>query len=325
MIQIWPAILVAGGTYAGVQLLIASLHGPWLAAVIASLTSAGALIALLRVWQPAELYDPDRSSETARIPARESFGPSTTIQAWAPWAILTVTVFAWSLPAVTAALNSVSAPVFEIVGLHNQVQRVPPVVNAIRLEGALFSLNWLSAAGSGALLAAILTAVALKYSPVEALRVYWKTVKKSFLSLFTIATTMSIGFVMRYAGLDGVLGVMIAQTGPFYPFFGTLLGWLGVAVTGSDTSSNVLFGSLQRLTAEKLGLSATLMAAANSAGGVMGKMIGAQSIVVATTATNSVGREGEILRKVFLPSVALAILVALWVTAIAYILPQLAI
>lgn len=326
MAEVWPAILVAGGTYASIQLLIASLHGPWLAAVVASLASTGALVAFLRVWQPRTIYRGSGVEEATaeRRPAKATYPRATVIRAWAPWAVLTVTVFLWSLPAVTTALNSLSAPVLPVAGLHNAIQRVPPVVPAARLESALFSLNWLSAAGSGALFAAVISALLLRYSPASALAIYGRTLRKSGLSLLTIATTMALGFVMRYAGLDGSLGVVVSLTGPLYPFFGTLLGWLGVAVTGSDTSANVLFGSLQRISAERLGLSATLMAAANSAGGVMGKMIGPQSIVVATTATESSGKESEILRRVFLPSILLAVLVALWVTAIAYLLPGLA-
>ena len=326
MVEVWPAALVAGGTYASVQLLVASLHGPWLAAVLASLASTGALVALLLRWQPHTIYR--GSSAVAEPPAatrpKVAYPRATMIRAWAPWAVLTVTVFVWSLPATTAALNDLSAPAFAVAGLHNLVERVPPVVAVSRLESAVFSLNWLSVAGSGALFAALITTLILRYTPAAALGVYVRTLRKSGLSLLTIAATMALGFVMRYAGLDGSLGVVIAQTGAFYPFFGTLLGWLGVAVTGSDTSSNVLFGSLQRITAEKLGLSSVLMAAANSAGGVMGKMIGPQSIVVATTATDTTGQESEILRRVFGPSIALAALVALWVTIIAYLLPGLA-
>jgi lactate permease len=205
--------------------------------------------------------------------------------------------------------------------LHGLVQRVPPVVAAPAAEPAVFGLNWLSATGSGILLAALLAGVAMGYRPRALARSYWGTLKLVRHSLLTIAAMMALGFTTRYSGLDATLGLAFAGTGVLYPFFGTLLGWLGVALTGSDTSSNVLFGSLQRITAEQLGLSPTLMAAANSSGGVMGKMIDAQSIVVASTATRWYGHEGDILRYVFFHSLALAALVGLVVCLQAYVFP----
>jgi lactate permease len=201
------------------------------------------------------------------------------------------------------------------------ISRVPPVVPTPHPEAAVYVLNWLSATGTGIFVAAIIAGFVMRYSPVELARAYWRTIVLVRYSLLTIAAMLALGFTTRYSGLDATLGLAFAQTGILYPFFGTLLGWLGVALTGSDTSSNVLFGSLQRITAEQLGLSPTLMAAANSSGGVMGKMIDAQSIVVASTATRWYGHEGEILRYVFFHSVALACLVALLVVLQAYVFP----
>jgi lactate permease len=208
-----------------------------------------------------------------------------------------------------------------VPGLHNLIERVPPVVASPRAEPAVFVLNWLSATGSGIFVAAVIAGLVMGYSFGELARAYWRTIKLVRFSLITIAAMLSLGFTTRYSGVDATLGLAFAQTGWLYPFFGTLLGWLGVALTGSDTSSNVLFGSLQRITAEQLGLSPTLMAAANSSGGVMGKMIDAQSIVVASTATRWYGHEGEILRYVFFHSLALACLVALLVMLQAYVPP----
>jgi len=208
-----------------------------------------------------------------------------------------------------------------VPGLHNLVERVPPVVAAARPEPAIYAFNYLSATGSGILVAALIAGLVMSYRPAELVRAYWSTIKLVRLSLLTIAAMLALGFTTRYSGLDATLGLAFARTGVFYPFFGTLLGWLGVALTGSDTSSNVLFGSLQRITAEQLSLSPILMAAANSSGGVMGKMIDAQSIVVASTATRWYGHEGEILRYVFLHSLALACLVGLLVVLQAYVLP----
>ena len=184
-----------------------------------------------------------------------------------------------------------------------------------------FKLSWLSATGTGILCSAFLAGLLMGFTPIAMARVYWRTLKLVRFSLVTIAAMLALGYVTRYSGTDATLGLALAKTGPLYPFFGTLLGWLGVALTGSDTSSNVLFGSLQKITADQLGLNPTLMAAANSSGGVMGKMVDAQSIVVASTATNWYGHEGEILRYVFFHSLALASLVGILVFLQAYVPP----
>jgi lactate permease len=201
------------------------------------------------------------------------------------------------------------------------VLRVPPVVSSPATESAVFALSWASATGTGILVAAILAGLVMGCSAGDLARTYWRTVRLVRTSLLTIAAMLALGFTTRYAGLDATLGLAFAGTGVLYPFFGTMLGWLGVALTGSDTSSNVLFGSLQRITAEQLGLNPVLMAAANSSGGVMGKMIDAQSIVVASTATRWYGHEGDILRYVFWHSLALAALVGMVVMLQAYVWP----
>jgi lactate permease len=231
-----------------------------------------------------------------------------------------VIVFLWGLPQVKAFLDSYTIIKINVPGLHNLIQRMPPVVAKPTAEGAVFNFNWLTATGSGILIASIIAGIVMGYSLSGLVRAYWKTLKLVRFSLLTIAAMMAIGFVTRYAGLDATMGLAFAQTGFLYPFFGTLLGWVGVALTGSDTSSNVLFGSLQKITATQLGLSPTLMAAANSSGGVMGKMIDAQSIVVASTATRWYGHEGDILRYVFFHSLALASLVGILVLLQAYAL-----
>jgi lactate permease len=243
------------------------------------------------------------------------------MQAWTPWIILSVLVFVWGLPQFKALVDGLSIVRIEVPGLHNLVQRTPPVVLTTRPEGAIFVLNWLSATGTGILVAAVIAGRVMGYSLRELLKAYWHTVKLVRFSLVTIAAMMAIGFTTRYGGLDATMGLAFANTGVLYPIFGTMLGWLGVALTGSDTSSNVLFGSLQTITAEQLGLSPVLMASANSSGGVMGKMIDAQSIVVASTATRWYGHEGEILRYVFFHSVVLAFLVGLLVFLQAYVFP----
>jgi lactate permease len=250
-----------------------------------------------------------------------SLDRTAIMRAWAPWVLLTVFVFVWGLPWTKAALNKLSAPDFQVAGLHKAVLRVQPVVHSATAEPAIFTLNWLSATGTGILAAAIFSGGLMGFSLGGMARVYGKTLACVRYSLITIAAMLALGYVTRYSGTDATLGLALAKTGRLYPFFGTLLGWLGVALTGSDTASNVLFGGLQRITAEQTGVPATLMAAANSAGGVMGKMVDAQSIVVASTATNWYGHEGSILRYVFFHSIALAGLMGILVMLQAYVFP----
>lgn len=311
MLEVWPAVLVAGISFAVPQFLMATLHGPWLVDIVAAACSMACLIAFLRVWRPRS----GRPAETR--PAKDQ--AAVPGAAWAPWIVLTILVFAWGTPQIKAALNGISAPRFPVPGLHNLVERAPPVVATLTAEPAIFTLNWLSATGTAILLTALVSAVILRYGLRELASTWVSALRRARASLITIALMLSLGYVTRYSGEDAVLGLAFARTGVLYPFFGTLLGWLGVALTGSDTSSNVLFGSLQTITARQLGLDPVLMAAANSSGGVMGKMIDAQSIVVAGTVTNSDGQEGTILRYVFFHSVALASLVGLYVMMQAYL------
>jgi lactate permease len=320
MVEVWPAVLVAGVFFAIPQFLMSNFHGPWLVDVVASVVSMLALIVFLWKWQPKRIWGFQQDGERS---ARGTHGHSASLvaRAWVPWLVLSVVVFAWGLPTVKAKLDGFSAPKFPIVGLHQMVQRVPPVVRKPTAEAAVYSLNWVSATGSGILVAAIISGLIMGFTPWKLLRTYGRTIMRVRFSLLTIATMLSIGYLTRYSGLDASMGLAFARTGVLYPFFGTMLGWLGVALTGSDTSSNVLFGSLQRISAEQIGVSANLMAAANSCGGVMGKMIDAQSIVVASTATEWYGHEGDILRYVFFHSIALAALVGIMVTLQAYVFP----
>jgi lactate permease len=319
--SVWPAVLVAGVSFAVPQFLIANFHGPWLVDVASSVISLGALVIFLKVWHPRDTWLLPGERELPKAQLEATHTRAELVRAWVPWLILSVLVFIWGLPQMKAWLDALSLVQIPVPGLHNAISRVPPVVPTPRPEPAIFLFNWLSATGSGILLAAIIAGFVMRYSPMELLRMYWRTLKLVRFSLITISAMMSVGYVTRYSGLDATLGLAFARTGVLYPFCGTLLGWLGVALTGSDTSSNVLFGSLQRITAEQLGLSPTLMAAANSSGGVMGKMIDAQSIVVASTATRWYGHEGEILRYVFFHSIALACLVGLLVMLQAYVVP----
>ncbi|WP_416049244.1 L-lactate permease [Cupriavidus basilensis] len=334
MLAIWPAILVAGVTFAVPQFLVSNYHGPWLVDVIAALVSMGCLTLFLKVWKPKEIWtstrilgrrddskvdDPEAVAAEARASAA-SAGISV-VKAWMPWVILTVFVFVWGVPEFKKLMDGLWQWKFPIPGLDKAVFKVPPVVPKATAEGAVFTFNVLSMAGTGILVSGILGGLLMGYSVPRLVKEYWETIKLVKYSLLTICAMFGVGYLTRYSGLDATLGLAFAHTGVLYPLFGTMLGWLGVALTGSDTASNVLFGGLQKTTAEQLGLSPILMASANSSGGVMGKMIDAQSIVVASTATKWYGHEGEILRYVFFHSIALAILVGLFITLQAYVHP----
>ena len=323
MMGVWPALLVAGVFFAVPQFLVSNFHGPWIVDIVASLVSMGALIFFLLRWHPKTIWGLNGALEDQNTEKRVDHGYSGAElrRAWMPWIILSVLVFLWGLPQVKNFLNGISLIKIPVPDLHNMIMRMPPVVAKPTAEAAVYSLNWLSATGSGILVAAVISAVVMGFSPVAMAKAYWKTFLRVRFSLLTIAAMLALGFTTRYSGMDATMGLAFARTGMLYPFFGTMLGWLGVALTGSDTSSNVLFGSLQRISAEQIGISPTLMASANSAGGVMGKMIDAQSIVVASTATQWYGHEGDILRYVFFHSVALAVLVGLMVFLMTYVPP----
>ena len=328
MMQIWPAILVTGATFAISQFLVSNYIGPELVDVIAAIVSMASLVMFLKVWKPKEIW------RSTSLKGHESDGGASiaptiptvhpradVIRAWMPWCILTVFVFIWGLPDVKNYLNSIFAPKFPIEGLHLMVEKIAPVVSKPTKESAVYVLNLLSATGTGILFSAILGGLFMKYNPIALVTSYFRTFWLVRYSLITIVLMLGLGTLTRYSGLDTTLGLAFAATGMFYPFFGTLMGWMGVALTGSDTASNVLFGGMQKVAAEQIGISPNLMGAANSSGGVMGKMIDAQSIVVASTATRWFNHEGDILRYVFFHSVALACLVGIFVTLQAYVYP----
>jgi lactate permease len=314
MVEVWPACLACGVSFALTQFLVSNFHGPWLVDQVSALVAMGALVLLLRVWRPSSAGQPATSDH-----ARGRLAPALL-----PWLALSVFVIVWSIPAVKSALNGLSAPKLPVPLLHMGIERVPPVVPRPELEKAEFVLNWLTATGTALLLAGVVAGLLLGQRPVMLARMYGRVFWRVRLSLLTIALMLSLGFTTKFAGLDTTMGLAFAHTGWWFPFFSPLLGWLGVALTGSDTSSNVLFGNLQKVTAEQLGLSPILSAASNSSGGVMGKMIDAQSIVVAGAATSAAGegpRTGDILRAVFWHSLALAILVGVLVMLQAYVFP----
>ena len=354
--SVWPAVAVCGGTFALVQFGWSNYVGPELVDIAGGLASIAALTLFCRVWHPPDLWEFPGERSHVRAPAAEAqrvaaVPTAAVVRAWMPWLFLSVAVTVWGLPPAKAFLNGgpqglanyragerltlspVLSPTWNVPLLHRFVFREYPVepvavdparmddpaYRSVRAEAAVFTMNWASATGTAILLAALATAVYLRVPPGQLIAVALSTLGRMRTALATIMLMMALGFVTRYGGTDATLGLAFTKTGPLYPFFATFLGWLGVALTGSDTSSNVLFGSLQKITAQQLGFNPVLIVTANSTGGVMGKMIDAQSIVVATASTGQVGQEGRILRFVFWHSIALATIMAVIVMLQAYV------
>ena len=326
MMGVWPAILVTGVSFAVPQFVISNYINPWIVDIGASLISMASLILFLKVWQPAELWTSaalrTKDESAATMPKPKPMRKVATGEMWMallPWIIVCIILLIWGTNAFKLSVNPWATWNYPVPDLHNLINKVAPVAAKPTPEGAVFSFTWLSYTGSGMLIAAIISGLVMGFSPVKIVSEYAKTIKVCAYSLMTISAMLAIGTLTRLSGIDATLGLAFAATGVLYPFFGTLLGWLGVALTGSDTASNILFGNLQKITSEQLGLSPILMGAANSSGGVMGKMIDAQSIVVASTATNWFGHEGTILRFVFWHSITLACLVGVLVMLQAYV------
>jgi lactate permease len=318
MIEIWPPILATGMTFGLAQLLVARLHGPWLVDISAAVISLIVFVLFLRLWKPKRILNAARQDVTHLPRSLSRNHARVVVRAAVPWIILTLFVTIWGTPRFASWIDGITTLRLPIHGLDRIVFRVPPVVPAPTSEAAVFTFNWLSATGSGIFIAAILAAIVMGLRPRAILQVFVETVISTRLTMITIAALMSIGYLTRFAGLDATLGLAFARTGALYPFFGTLVGWLGTASTGSDTSSNVLFGGMQKFTAQQLGISPYIMASANSSGGVMGKMVAPQSVVVASTATGTYGNEGTIFRFVLIHSIALACLMGVLVFLLVY-------
>ena len=329
----WPAVLICGASFAAVQFVMANFVGAALVDVVGGVASLVVLALFLRVWQPREIWRHGAGwapgSAAGPVAAADRDPPGRIVWAWMPWAFLSLAVFLWGLPPVKALLEGRAggavataailpqpavAPEFPVPGLDGRVAKVPPATREPQeIERAIYRFNWLSAAGTGIVVAALASIPWLGISWRRAWAIWWENLRGLATSLVTIAAMLALAFVTRYSGTDVTLGLALTRSGGMYPFFAPLLGWLGVALTGSDTSSNAMFGSLQRVTAEQLGLDPLLICTANSTGGVMGKMIDAQSIVVSATATGTHRQEGAILRRVFPHSLALAALMGLLV------------
>ena len=357
--EVLPAILVVGISFAGMQFFWSNYMDSNLVDIAAGITSMIAIIVFLRFWKPKRIWrfedEREASAPSGKIatPAskatavvEDTMGDEWDVRemqklvpavhhsgaqvakAWLPFAILSIFVLLWGLPTVKAAMGRATTPAFKTGGwevpyLHKAIYRAQPVVAKPTAENAKFDFNWLTATGTGCFLAALLSGAILGLKPKKMMGIFGHTLYRMRFAIIAMTFMLGLGYVTRYSGMDAVLGLAFTRTGWFFPFFGTYIGWLGVALTGSDTSSNALFGGLQRITAEQLNLSPILMCASNSAGGVMGKMIDAQSICVATAATNQVGNEGMIFRFVFWHSVALAAIVGVIVMMYAYVFPHL--
>jgi L-lactate transport len=307
---VFPASLVCGISFAATQYLVSTYIGPYLTDILASLVSIISLLALLSFWRPAG------TGEAVQLPPKASRG--IVLRAWSPYLLLVVFVLLWGYAPFKALLDKATL-VFEWPGLHNAIERLPPVVAKPSPYAAKFTLNILSASGTSALVATLAAALALRVSFAQLAASVARTARDMSYPIITIASVLALAYVMNYSGATATLGLAMAATGALFPFFGALLGWLGVFLTGSDTSANALFGNLQVVTANKLGLSPALMAAGNSSGGVMGKMISLQSISVAAAATGMPPEdEARLFRFTLKHSLFLASLIGLIVTAYAY-------
>ncbi|MEK7403655.1 MAG: lactate permease LctP family transporter [Acidobacteriota bacterium] len=315
-----PAILVCGVSFATVQFLVSNFVGPQLTDILGSLAAMGLLLLLFRFWRPK---DQGRwENTTPEPPGSGAYSRAQLLRAWTPYALLAACVLIWGSPRVHSALGSVTWS-FEWPGLHNTVERIPPIVKAPAPYRAVYDFDWLACAGTACLIAGILAAGFLRVSPRQYGRVFAGTLRQMRVPLVTIAAVLGLAFLMNYSGQTATLGLAFAATGKLFPYFSSMLGWLGVFLTGSDTSSNALFGNLQVVAANRLGLNPILMASSNSSGGVMGKMISLQSIAVAVAATGmQTSDEAKLFRFTLRHSVLLASLIGLLTTCYAYVVPD---
>jgi len=320
-LAVWPALLACGVIFGGIQFFWSNYIDASLVDIVGGIGTLALLGLFVRkVWAPRKLW---RYKDEATAPVRVA-GDGLTLTriawAWLPFLLLTGFVVLWGIPPVTRLLETFSWKQ-PVPGLHLLVMRMPPVVVKPYAEAAIFDVAWLAAPGTGILFAGLIAGPLAGLSLRRTLRVFRFSFWRLRLSLVAIMAMLGLGYITRYCGMDATMGMALAHTGVLFPFFGTMIGWLGVALSGTDAGSNALFGSLQVITANKLGLSPILMGAANSAGGVMGKMVAAQSLVIACAVTGRDGKEGELFAAVLKHSLGLLALVGLIVMLYAYVFP----
>lgn len=314
-LAVWPGCLVCGAVFASIQFYWSNFRDGALVDIVGGMGTLLALGLFFKVWKPARVW-----VYTGEPPPQAKVRTHSGLQilhAWSPFLILSALVILWGMPPIKRVLDPTTLTL-PVPGLHLRVMRVPPVVAQPFAEPALFDFAWLSATGSATFIAGLISGPILGLSLQRTLAIFFRTCYRMRFSMAAIVAMLGLGFITRYSGMDAVMGLAMTHTGRLFPFFGTMLGWLGVALTGTDAASNALFGSLQVITANRLGLSPVLMASANSAGGVMGKMIDAQSIIVACAAVGEQGKEGDLFRAVLPHSITLASLVGVIVFVIAY-------
>ena len=325
MLEVWPAVAVVGGVFASVQFLMSNFVGPQLTDIMSSLCALGSLLVLLRFWRPATTWDRElepigkEKKFSTQAAAEIRHHPAAIFHAWMPYGLLVIMVLLWGYKPFQAILNHATLAISWPL-LHNQVMMMPPVMAKPTLYKAVYTLNFLSASGTACMFATFLSAILLRVSPLAFGRLLLSVCRQLFLPTLTVTAVLAMAFVMNYSGATATLGLAFAASGTLFPFFSPLLGWMGVFLTGSDTSANALFGNLQVVTATRLGFEPTLMAAANSAGGVVGKMISVQNIAVAAAATAmTVADQAKLFRFTLRHSIIMATAIGLEVMLYAYI------
>jgi lactate permease len=335
MLEVWPVVAAAGIAFAATQFVVSNTLGPALADLLAALVSVVAVVAVLSVWRPSSEWHFEHEPPAAQRESYDTPPLGRTLYAWSPFVIIIVLFLLAQVPPIKDAIGGIQTavnfpsaevsettglPVVPWPGLDGQIQQTPPVVPEPAPYAAAFTTNWLSAAGTLILIADIISLIVLRVGPGRALRIYGQSLNQLKWAILTIASILGLAYLLNYSGITYTLGLAFAATGVLFPFFASFIGWLGVALTGSDTSSNALFANLQKVTAQQIGVSPNLTVGANSSGGVLGKMISPQNLAVGTSATGLQGKEGDLLRLVLKWSIGLTVVMAILVTLQAYVL-----
>lgn len=313
--EVWPGLAACGLAFASIQFVWSNYIDASLVDIMGGMGTLVITTVFLKVWKPKRVW---RYPDDPPPQAAKSYTTWQIVHAWSPFLLIAALVVLWGLPSVKPYLD-VTTVRMPVPGLHKLVLRVPPVVAHQEAESAVFEFASLAAVGTATFFAGLIAGPIQGLSLLATLKIFFRTLYRMRTSLIAIGAMLGLGYITRYSGMDAVMGLALTKTGWTYPIFGTLIGWLGVALTGTDAGSNALFGSLQVITARNLNLSPVLMAAANTAGGVMGKMIGAQSVIVGCAATGIEGQEGDMFRKVLKHSIPLALIVGLIVMLYAYV------